>query len=179
MQRSTGLSALPRAGGADQAGRVHHDLTARGHDAAEFRELDRRACLRLLRGGVVGRVVFTHDALPAAQPVNYVLDGEEVLFRTASAGTLAVATRGAVVAFEVDDIDPESRTGWSVLGVGEAYEVVDPRRLAEWEGHRLDTWAPLQARHMVCIPMQVLTGRALTRGAAGQAVRVSRTEART
>ncbi|QJY50946.1 pyridoxamine 5'-phosphate oxidase family protein [Pseudonocardia broussonetiae] len=139
------------------------DVPPEGSDAAGYRTLDRHSCLRRLRGGIVGRVVFTDGALPAAQPVNYVLDGEEVLFRTASAGKVAAATRGAVVAFQVDDIDPAARTGWSVLGVGEAYEVVDPQRLAQVSGLGLDTWAPLASNHVVCVPLQVLTGRELVR----------------
>ncbi|WP_212612878.1 pyridoxamine 5'-phosphate oxidase family protein [Pseudonocardia hierapolitana] len=94
-------------------------------------ELDEAECLRLLATGMIGRVVFTDSALPAAQPVTYLLDGEEVLFRTGGGGKLAAATRGAVVAFQVDEIDPSTRTGWTVLGIGEAYEVLVPHRLAE------------------------------------------------
>lgn len=141
-----------------------HHLGVRGPDTVRFRELDRRACLRLLGARVVGRVVYTEAALPAAQPVNYVLDGEEVLFRTSSASKLAAATRGAVVAFQVDDIEPEARTGWSVLGIGEAYEVVDPGRLAELAHSGPQSWSPEATDHVVCIPMQVLTGRELVRG---------------
>ncbi|WP_308284535.1 pyridoxamine 5'-phosphate oxidase family protein, partial [Pseudonocardia oceani] len=159
----TGLPALLPSGPGVHAGGMRHDIGAEVPGEAGFRALDRLACLHLLRGRVVGRVVFTDGALPAAQPVNYVLDGEEVLFRTASTGKVAAATRGAVVAFQVDDIDPVARTGWSVLGVGEAYEVVDPQRLAELSGLGLDTWVPLASDHVVCIPLQVLTGRELLR----------------
>jgi hypothetical protein len=41
--------------------------------------------------------------------------------------------------------------------------VVDPRRLAELSVLGLDTWAPLASDHVVCIPLQVLTGRELVR----------------
>jgi uncharacterized protein len=95
----------------------------------ELVELDRAACLRLLADGQVGRIVFTEGALPAAQPVSYLLDGDEIIFRTADGSKLATTTRDAVVAFQVDQIDPASRSGWSVLGVGQAYEVTDPDRL--------------------------------------------------
>ncbi|GAA2570079.1 pyridoxamine 5'-phosphate oxidase family protein [Pseudonocardia hydrocarbonoxydans] len=142
---------------------MYHDTSSDEPGTPGFRSLDRLACLRMLHGRVVGRVVYTDRALPSAQPVNYVLDGDEVLFRTASTGKIAAATCGAVVAFQVDDIDPVTRTGWSVLGVGEAYEVVDPRRLAEVAALGLDSWAPLAADHVVCIPLQVLTGRELVR----------------
>ncbi len=125
----------------------------------ELVELDRAECLRLLGTASVGRVIFTDAALPTAQPVSYLLDDEEVVFRTAGGGKLAVATRHHVVAFEVDDLDTATRTGWSVVGVGEAYEVVDPRRLAELDGRLPEPWVPDRSAHVISIPLQRLTGR--------------------
>ena len=131
---------------------------------AELIELDRAECLRLLAEAAIGRVVFTESALPAAQPVNYLLDDEEVVFRTANGSKLAAATRHHVVAFQVDRIDEAARTGWSVLGVGEAYEVVDPARLAELADRLPPPWVPGQGAHTISIPLQRLTGRRLGRG---------------
>jgi nitroimidazol reductase NimA-like FMN-containing flavoprotein (pyridoxamine 5'-phosphate oxidase superfamily) len=131
---------------------------------AELTELHRAECLRLLAGGVVGRVVFTDAALPAAHPVTYLLDGEEVVFRTASGGKLAAATLHRVVAFQVDEIDVEARTGWSVLAIGEAYEVTDPRRLADLDARMPAQWVPNpdgRSVHTVAVPLQRLTGRQL------------------
>ena len=130
-------------------------------ETGELTELGREQCLRLLAGGVVGRVVFTEAALPAAHPVSYLLDGEEVVFCTANGGKLAAATLQRVVAFQVDEIDPEGRTGWSVLGVGQAYEVTDPRRLAELTDRMPDPWLANRAGHTVAIPLKRLTGRVL------------------
>jgi nitroimidazol reductase NimA-like FMN-containing flavoprotein (pyridoxamine 5'-phosphate oxidase superfamily) len=126
---------------------------------AEVGELERAECLRLLVDQRMGRVVFTDGALPGARPVNYVLDGEEVVFRTSRDGRLAGATRDKVVAFEVDSVDGWTRTGWSVLGVGEAYEVVDPARLAELEQRWPEPWLPAQVGVTVSIPLQMLSGR--------------------
>jgi nitroimidazol reductase NimA-like FMN-containing flavoprotein (pyridoxamine 5'-phosphate oxidase superfamily) len=128
-------------------------------------KLDEAECLRLLEGNVIGRVVFTDAALPAAQPVTYLLDGEEVVFRTGGGSKLAAATRGAVVAFQVDEIDTSTRTGWTVLGVGEAYEVVVPDRLAELAVRLPAPWAPNRTAHTIAVPMQRLTGRRLVRAA--------------
>lgn len=77
-------------------------------------------CLDRLRIGTVGRVAVTHRALPAIVPVNYTLSGSRVLFRTEPGGMLARACAGTVVAFEVDDLEPDGRSGWSVLVVGTA-----------------------------------------------------------
>lgn len=131
--------------------------------SAELVELERAECLRLLAGGSVGRVVFSDAAMPAALPVNYVLDDEEVIFRTGRRGRMAAVVPGNVVAFEVDDIDVSTRTGWSVLDVGEAYEVCDPARLAELADRRPELWVRGQREVVVCVPMQLLSGRRIRR----------------
>ncbi len=65
-------------------------------ETGELTELGRDECLRLLAGGVVGRVVFTEAALPAAHPVTYLLDGDEIVFCTANGGKLARRTRSPI-----------------------------------------------------------------------------------
>jgi hypothetical protein len=127
----------------------------------ELVELDGAECLRLLTNSEIGRVVYTDAALPAAQPDTYLLAVEEVVFRTGGGGKLAAATRGAVVAFQVDEIDPSSRTGWAVLGVGEAYEVLVPDRLADLATRMPLPWAPGRTAHTIAVPLQRLTGRRL------------------
>jgi uncharacterized protein len=124
-------------------------------------ELSREECLALLGTAMIGRVIFTDRALPDAQPVSFLLDGEEIIFRTANGSKLAAATRHAVVGFEVDEIDTRSRTGWSVVGVGEAYEVVQPDRLAELAGRQPDPWVADHDAHTISISLQMLSGRRL------------------
>lgn len=125
----------------------------------ELVELSRDECLDLLADAVIGRIVVTEGALPAAHPVAYVLDGEEIVFRTAGDSKLTAAARHNVVAFEVDQIDVVSRTGWSVLGVGQADEIVDPARLAGLAGRLPDPWFPMADTHVLTIPLQRLSGR--------------------
>ena len=142
-------------------------------ERAELIDLDEAECLRLITGHGIGRVVFTDSALPAAQPVAYLLDGEEVVFRTGGGSKLAAATRGAVVAFQADQIDTGSRTGWTVLGVGEAYEVTEPDRLAELAERMPAPWAPKRTAHTVAIPLRRLTGRRLVALSGGSAAATS------
>ncbi|MFD8141548.1 pyridoxamine 5'-phosphate oxidase family protein [Streptomyces sp. NPDC059708] len=52
--------------------------TGRTTPARRMRELDRAEALRLLATVSLGRVVFTHRALPAVRPVNHLVDGEDV-----------------------------------------------------------------------------------------------------
>lgn len=75
-------------------------------------------CRGLLASTKVGRVSVTFDALPVIAPVNYVLDGNSIVFRTRSDGMLAGACRDAVIAFEIDDLAGDGSAGWSVNIVG-------------------------------------------------------------
>ena len=88
-----------------------------------FAVLDEVECYRLLAAEDVGRVVYTDGALPAITPVNYVLNGRRIIFRTVADSRLAHGVIDAVVAFEVDDLDHSVSTGWSVVvtGVGRPY----------------------------------------------------------
>ena len=82
-------------------------------------------CRRLLAAGKVGRVSVTSDALPVIAPVNYVLDGNTIVFRTRRDGMLARACQDAVIAFEIDELAPDGSGGWSVNIVGIA-TVLEP-----------------------------------------------------
>ena len=92
--------------------------------------LSETECRRLLRSTPVGRIVYTRDALPTAVPVNFALDGDDVIFRTAPGSKLDAATAGAVVAFEIDQIDVVTRSGWSLLIVGRAMHEPDAEVIA-------------------------------------------------
>jgi uncharacterized protein len=130
-------------------------------DGIDLVKLDRDECLELLGHGEIGRVGFTERALPMIQPVNYVLDDEEIVFRTANGSKLAAAVARAVVAFQVDGLDHATRTGWTVTGIGEAYEVVDPRRLAELAALHPRPWVRNRDAHTIAVPLQVIIGRRL------------------
>src|SRR5215207_10169000 len=92
-----------------------------------FRELDRQRCVRLLAKSPVGRIVHTRQALPAILPVNFRLDEDgAVLPRTAAGSELVRAVDGVVVAFEADEVDAATHSGWSVVVTGRATVVTDP-----------------------------------------------------
>lgn len=107
------------------------------HDG--FRELGDRECLRLLEMTSIGRIVFTHHALPAVLPVRYVLDHDSaIVVRTSKDSHMAVKVDDAVVAFEADCFDEDARSGWSVVVIGRAELVTEPveiRRLRALDVH--------------------------------------------
>src|SRR4029450_4931607 len=91
------------------------------------------ACLELLRGHHFGRVAFIEqaDGPPAITPVNYLMHGETVVFRTDPNSKLGQAVRSTTATFEIDGIDERERTGWSAVVAGHAEQVLDTTRLRE------------------------------------------------
>ncbi|MGI5119437.1 pyridoxamine 5'-phosphate oxidase family protein [Marinactinospora thermotolerans] len=130
-----------------------------GIDTAGMEVLERAECLRLLAMAPIGRIVFTERALPAVQPVNFLVHGSDIVVRTSEGSRLARATRDAVVAFEVDEFDIEARTGWSVMVVGPCRAVEDPAQRAELERLPLRPWAPGPRTHFLRIAIELVTGR--------------------
>jgi uncharacterized protein len=129
-------------------------------------QLDRTACLALLAMRTRGLVVFTEAALPAVEPVAYLLDQEQVIC-AAPVGSRLTAGPLAVLGFHADDLDPVSGVGWSVLGIGLAVEIDDRRRLRaldrrHLDATRLDGTLLDGGRRIIAIPLQRLTGHRLT-----------------
>jgi hypothetical protein len=126
--------------------------------------LDPVECARLLASATFGRIGITVSALPTILPINYRLVDRRIVFRTAPGTKLDAATRGAVVAFEVDSIDPLDHSGWSVVVTGVANEVTDPADLAELERAQIPRWAPSPQDRIVELPLHMVSGRRLRPG---------------
>jgi uncharacterized protein len=126
--------------------------------------LTRAECLRLLETATIGRVLTSHRALPVALPVTYALQEDSVVFRTGPGTKLHGVDRGAVLGFEVDDVDPVRRTGWSVLAHGEAYQVTDPDELARLDRLPLEPLAPGFFPFLIRLPLQEVSGRRIVAG---------------
>ncbi|SDM82113.1 pyridoxamine 5'-phosphate oxidase family protein [Nonomuraea jiangxiensis] len=131
-------------------------------DSSGLQVLGRQECLDLLSTAPIGRIVFTDRALPAVQPVNFHLDGHFIVIRTSIGSKLAAATRHAVVAFEADEFDPESRTGWSVTAVGRSRAATDPAEIDRLAALPLAAWAPGDRGHYVVVEAEQVSGRRLT-----------------
>jgi nitroimidazol reductase NimA-like FMN-containing flavoprotein (pyridoxamine 5'-phosphate oxidase superfamily) len=135
----------------------------------ELEVLGRQQCLALLETVQVGRLVFTEDALPAVQPVNFRLSGDDVVIRVAGGAKLTAAARNFVVAFQADELDPDLRTGWSVTVVGHAQRITDVDELVQVAGTFVQPWVDGRRDHFVRIRTEKVTGRRL-RAPVGTAV---------
>jgi nitroimidazol reductase NimA-like FMN-containing flavoprotein (pyridoxamine 5'-phosphate oxidase superfamily) len=135
------------------------------NEPRELRVLSRAESLELLASGVVGRVVLSVHALPIAVPVNYVLDGESVVFRSGAGLKLSAAEAGTVIAFEVDHFTTELRMGWSVLATGVARRVTDPAEVERAEQLGVPTWIePTDDMGFVRVDLGTVSGRWLVPG---------------
>ncbi|MYV79561.1 pyridoxamine 5'-phosphate oxidase family protein [Streptomyces sp. SID1046] len=130
-------------------------------------QLDRSEALRLLGTVPLGRIVFTHQALPAIRPVNHVVEGEDVIIRLdegASRASLVATpgTPGIVLAYEADAIDPDTHLGWSVVVIGHA-ELVENHNEAERLEALLDPWTNQPMAGVLRIRAELVTGFRLGR----------------
>jgi nitroimidazol reductase NimA-like FMN-containing flavoprotein (pyridoxamine 5'-phosphate oxidase superfamily) len=128
-------------------------------DATGLQVLSREECFRLLGSAEIGRIVFTDRALPAVQPVNFCLDGEDIVIRTAVGTKLAMATRRTIVAFEADDFDVVTRNGWSVTVIGQARAAQTQGEIVRLSLLPLTPWAPGSHDHFIVIRAEQISGR--------------------
>ena len=94
------------------------DLVAGTEIVPEF------VCWEMLASQTVGRIVFYHEGRVEVFPVNYALHDNRILFATNPGRKLTGLSRGEI-AFEVDWVDPSSRSGWSVVVRGTAKSIAD------------------------------------------------------
>lgn len=96
--------------------------------------LDEETCWLRLRAHSFGRLAVTSNdpsggsrggarGRPTILPVNYAVDGHSLLFRTSGGTKLQTAHRRGYAAFEIDEIHPHQRTGWSVVVHGRLSEI--------------------------------------------------------
>ncbi|SEO83415.1 pyridoxamine 5'-phosphate oxidase family protein [Trujillonella endophytica] len=121
-------------------------------------------CRRLLASMPLGRLAFTVGALPTIQPVHFVVRGEEVLIPARRGGRVEAASRGAVLAFEVDEYDAATRTGWSVTVIGPSYVLGDPAALAGLGDAGLVPWAPAPDACVVAVRIALISGQQVSPG---------------
>ncbi len=128
------------------------------HDVLSLELLSHTECVRLLTRAQVGRVVLTERALPAVVPVTFAVLDDAVVMCTSAETRLAAAADGGVLAFEIDEIDLPSRTGWSVVVTGVAELVTDSLTRSRIHG-MVSPWAPGHYDVLIRLPFTVVTGR--------------------
>jgi nitroimidazol reductase NimA-like FMN-containing flavoprotein (pyridoxamine 5'-phosphate oxidase superfamily) len=135
-------------------------------------------CWDLLGSHPVGRIGVLIDSAPEIYPVTHLVDQQTIVFRTDTGSKLRGIDRSPSVCYQVDGLDEEDCTGWSVLVKGRAAEVVfaeDIRALLE---RSLPFWSLGDRAHWIRIVPREVTGRHLHRLGPDGDLRASGTDPR-
>ena len=146
LPEATGPRALP-----ESIGRLKHGCMP------VLTTLSAVECERLLRRGTFGRAVVMSPLGPEIVPVNYAVQGDEIVVRVSASSTLARHGTGDVV-FEVDQVDHDRWHGWSVVarGTGVVVEAVPGDHEV---GTRVRPWVDGERPYELRLTWSELTGR--------------------
>ena len=122
-------------------------------------ELTAAECWRLLRTHEVGRLAVSITDHPDIFPVNYVVDGDGIVFRTGPGTKLAAAVLGKGVAFEIDGYDPLAGDAWSVVVKGHARQIEHMIEYFDADDLPLFRWHAAPKPDIVRVEPGEVTGR--------------------
>ncbi len=149
------------------------ETDAQGPAAAVTQVLDEAECLRMIAAGGVGRIGYSGRFGPTILPVNFALHEQTIVFRTGVHSPMGEDLRTGIadaeykVAFEIDEISPATREGWSILIQGSAHHVDSERELAEVRRSGVEPWPGGDKDLFIRIVPDRVTGRRIRRTAAG------------
>ena len=125
----------------------------------DLKVLDRQRCLELLATHHVGRLGVVEGRRPVVLPVNFVLDGDAPVMMSDD-GVKSRSADGSPACLEIDGIDVDRQTGWSVLVSGRLEDVTDDPTVS----HRVTPpvpWATGPRPHILRLAPDSITGRAI------------------
>ncbi|MEU8547669.1 pyridoxamine 5'-phosphate oxidase family protein [Streptomyces roseoverticillatus] len=115
-------------------------------------QLPEDECWRRLGTHGIGRIGLSAGPAPTVLPVNFLVDGRTIVYRTETGGAAAPA-EGDPLAFEADHIDEHLSRGWSVLITGTAEHITAPKTVESlaarhgaqpWAGGNRDLWVRIR-----------------------------------
>jgi transcriptional regulator with XRE-family HTH domain len=128
--------------------------------AALLESMTTAECRQHLAGGGVGRFLFVEPGRgPVAIPVNFRMDGDDVVFRTGSGDSVSAGLNEPRVSFDVDHLDDALSEGWSVLMTGKAQVITDEAELARAQALHIEPWAGGDRPIYVRLTGSQITGR--------------------
>jgi nitroimidazol reductase NimA-like FMN-containing flavoprotein (pyridoxamine 5'-phosphate oxidase superfamily) len=136
------------------------DAMADEHATDEFTPISSTRCQELLESRSIGRVAWQAADGPQILPVTYAWHDGTIIFRTSPHGVLSELVRPTDVALEIDELDPDSRRGWSVVVHGRAQGVAEPDQLVRmWTVGGVVPWASGIRNVFIQIIPRRITGR--------------------
>jgi uncharacterized protein len=128
--------------------------------------LDRATCLALISSLDVGRLAWAEEDRVMVFPLNFALDGDDIIFRTPSRSLCDAVASGTCLTFQADDVEPALRSGWTVVASGPASEVTDPVE-RERLSRLVSPWRRMDDLHVIRLTISWVTGRRLPAHAGG------------
>jgi uncharacterized protein len=116
-------------------------------------------CWELLASTPVGRIGVLYDSAPEIYPVNHAVVDHTIVFRTDVGSKLSALDRSPAVCYQIDGVDAEHLTGWSVLVKGRASLVKEGAEVRYLESQGLQHWSLGHKAHWVRIDPAEVTGR--------------------
>ncbi|UOE44180.1 pyridoxamine 5'-phosphate oxidase family protein [Agromyces larvae] len=140
-------------------------MTAAADDEIEDREptrrLDKEECWQRIVASPFGRIATTAAGEVDIYPVNFAVDGETIVFRTAPGSKLLEIMVHSRVAFEVDGYSDSE--AWSVVVKGEAEEFSSEPEVEAAQLLGIEPWAPERKDRWVRIRVSEVHGRSFAR----------------
>ena len=116
------------------------------------------SCWGYLASQEVGRLGVSSNNVPEIFPINYYVDGESVIFRTAEGSKMDQLSVNQNVVFEVDGWHEDG--GWSIILKGTAEVITDEDELARARKAPLLPWVPtVKSIFVRIIPTVEISGR--------------------
>lgn len=119
--------------------------------------MDEATCWEHLRGESLGRLGYHLVDEVHITPVNYVVDGKRLIFRTTPGSKLLGIVMNSDVAFEIDGLHSE-HDAWSVLARGRG-RILEGEEKRETEQLPLRPWTDGAKFTVVAIDVETVTGR--------------------
>jgi uncharacterized protein len=142
------------------AGRPDFDDSGKRHLDA----IGHQQCLDLIESHHLGRIAWQAADLPQILPITYAMHEGSVYFRTLPDGLLAELAQPTSVALEVDELDQQTRSGWSIVLHGHSSVVSEPDKLADlWASDSLVPWVSGNRTLFIRIRPDAVAGRIVRR----------------
>ncbi len=119
-------------------------------------------CMALLDAESFGRIAYASGGTIEVLPVNGTFVEGAVVFRTDYGDRLDELARGLPAAYEIDDVDRDRGTGWSVVVHGRTEEVTAPEELQHLREVAFEPWVPGRLEHFVRLLPRRITGRRIS-----------------
>lgn len=132
----------------------------------EMKALSSVECYRLLASRAIGHLGVVCDNYPLIIPVNYGLDQDIIVIRT-DPGTVVARADFHNVTFQVDDLNLEHHSGWSILVCGQAEGLTpahSPELVARTRLTDVHPWVTGERDHWMRIIPHGISGRRIIPG---------------